>query len=191
MLNLGTPLEGGNVESQSKYRTDLKCQFGKHDEREYMEYEAEIKRDPWGYAQSYTRSSGSTTLERRKQNNFNPLDNEKWCIFSYDSPACLLLEQGTPSCSEESIDTVDSSHDMQELEGSQDDEVGSHLLENVVSRWHVCKPICITFYRCGEGLLDRCLLQIADLSFCSGMMLFMDNRESGMLKQDMLSRSRK
>ncbi|GJX08196.1 hypothetical protein Tco_0196128, partial [Tanacetum coccineum] len=33
---------------------------------EYMEYEAEIKRDPWGYAQSYTRSSGSTTLERSK-----------------------------------------------------------------------------------------------------------------------------
>ncbi|GJX90896.1 reverse transcriptase domain-containing protein [Tanacetum coccineum] len=36
---------------------------------EYMEYEAEIKRDPWGYAQSYTRSSGSTTLERKKDSN--------------------------------------------------------------------------------------------------------------------------
>ncbi|GJX13594.1 reverse transcriptase domain-containing protein [Tanacetum coccineum] len=44
---------------------------------------------------------------------------------------------GTPSCSNESIDTVDSIDDMQELEGSQDDEVGIHLLENVVLRWHV------------------------------------------------------
>nr|GEZ49300.1 phospholipase-like protein [Tanacetum cinerariifolium] len=35
-----------------------------------------------------------------------------------------------------------------ELEGSQDDEVGSHLLENVVSRWHVCKPVRITFVDC-------------------------------------------
>ncbi|GJZ90213.1 phospholipase-like protein [Tanacetum coccineum] len=33
---------------------------------EYMGYEAEIKRDPWGYAQPCTRSSGSTTLERSK-----------------------------------------------------------------------------------------------------------------------------
>nr|GEX89349.1 leucine--tRNA ligase, chloroplastic/mitochondrial [Tanacetum cinerariifolium] len=33
---------------------------------EYMEYEAEIKRHPWRYAQSYTRSLGSTTLGRSK-----------------------------------------------------------------------------------------------------------------------------
>ncbi|GJU97037.1 RNA-directed DNA polymerase, eukaryota, reverse transcriptase zinc-binding domain protein [Tanacetum coccineum] len=48
----------------------------------------------------------------------------------------MASSRGTPSCSEESIDTVDSIHDMQELEGSQDDEVGSHLLGNEVSRWH-------------------------------------------------------
>ncbi|GKA24292.1 hypothetical protein Tco_0710325, partial [Tanacetum coccineum] len=29
---------------------------------EYMEYEAEIKRNPWDYAKSYTRNSGSTNL---------------------------------------------------------------------------------------------------------------------------------
>ncbi|GKD48060.1 reverse transcriptase domain-containing protein [Tanacetum coccineum] len=33
---------------------------------EYMEYEAEIKRNPWGYAKSYTRNSGSTNLEEGK-----------------------------------------------------------------------------------------------------------------------------
>ncbi|GKA90376.1 phospholipase-like protein [Tanacetum coccineum] len=47
---------------------------GEGDERdgEYMKYEVEIKRDPWGYAQTYTRSSGSTTLERREDpNDFN------------------------------------------------------------------------------------------------------------------------
>ncbi|GJV81885.1 hypothetical protein Tco_1517755 [Tanacetum coccineum] len=34
--------------------------------KEYMEYEAEINRDPWGYAQSYTRSSGFNPLKRSK-----------------------------------------------------------------------------------------------------------------------------
>ncbi|GJS12168.1 hypothetical protein Tco_0368964 [Tanacetum coccineum] len=33
---------------------------------EYMEYEAEIKRNPWGYAKSYTRNSGSTNLEEKE-----------------------------------------------------------------------------------------------------------------------------
>ncbi|GKG04457.1 hypothetical protein Tco_0314844, partial [Tanacetum coccineum] len=59
----------------------------------------------------------------QESKNFNPLEIEN-DVFSYDSLACLLLEQGTPSCSDKSIDTVDSSDDMQELEGSQDDEVG-------------------------------------------------------------------
>ncbi|GKA25421.1 hypothetical protein Tco_0711530 [Tanacetum coccineum] len=36
---------------------------------EYMEYEAEMKRHPWGYAQYYTRSLGSTTLGRKKDSN--------------------------------------------------------------------------------------------------------------------------
>ncbi|GJZ57109.1 retrovirus-related pol polyprotein from transposon TNT 1-94 [Tanacetum coccineum] len=256
MLNLGTLSEGGNVESQRKYNHSIsnemgmaRTKFGRLITKDienmtiarYMEYEAEIKRDPWGYAQSYTRSSGSTTLERKKDpndfnlsvpnshhedeevsfdedvdewlnaemskringkdkekeeddlidilktvveecnftlpctignlklhnmadlgagvnvmpkslfehlklahlketsmvvemtnitkkaplgimenypskaKNFNPLEIEN-DVFSYDSPACLLLEQGTPSCSEESIDSVVSSHDMQELE---------------------------------------------------------------------------
>nr|GFA09636.1 hypothetical protein [Tanacetum cinerariifolium] len=38
-------------------------------EIEYMEYEEEIKRHPWRYAQSYTRSLGSTTLGRKKDPN--------------------------------------------------------------------------------------------------------------------------
>ncbi|GJV14848.1 phospholipase-like protein [Tanacetum coccineum] len=80
----------------------------------------------------------------QESENFNPLEIEN-DVFSYDSPTCLLLEQGTPSCSDESIDTVDSSDDMQELEGSQDDEVGSHLLRNEISRSLVCKPVRITF----------------------------------------------
>ncbi|GJU19448.1 zf-CCHC domain-containing protein [Tanacetum coccineum] len=63
--------------------------------------------------------------------------------------------------SEESIDTVDSSDD------SQEDEVGSHLSEDVVSRWHVCKPIHVTFKVCEEdcGIWPTCN---PDLSFCSG-----------------------
>ncbi|GKA25422.1 hypothetical protein Tco_0711531 [Tanacetum coccineum] len=84
---------------------------------------------------------------------FNPLEIETDAFF-YDSLACLLFEKSTHPRSDESIGTVDSSDDMQELEGSQEDEVGSHPLENVVSRWHVCKPV-----------LD--------------MMLFMDKRKVG------------
>nr|GEU92968.1 hypothetical protein [Tanacetum cinerariifolium] len=62
---------------------------------------------------------------------FNPLEI-KTDVYSYDSPACLLFEQSTHPCSDVSIDIIDSSDDMQELEGSQEDEVGSHLLENVL-----------------------------------------------------------
>ncbi|GJV93522.1 hypothetical protein Tco_1541335 [Tanacetum coccineum] len=66
---------------------------------------------------------------------FNPYE-----IENDDSPA---LEQRTFHYSVESIDTVDSSSD------SQENEVGSHLSENV-SRWHVCKPVHITFKVCEE-----------------------------------------
>nr|GEW06993.1 phospholipase-like protein [Tanacetum cinerariifolium] len=58
-------------------------------------------------------------------------------LFHFDFVVIDMLEGlneimllGTPSCSKESIDTVDLSHDMHEIKGSQDDEVGSHLLEN-------------------------------------------------------------
>nr|GEU75966.1 hypothetical protein [Tanacetum cinerariifolium] len=155
---------------------------------ENIKYEAETKRDLWGYAQSYTRSSGSTTLERRAGVNVMPkslfehlkladlketimvvemediikkaplgiVENilvkiDKF-LFHSDSIVIDMLEGhnepmllgrpllatihaqidvfrreislgiGTPSYSDESIDTVDSSDDMQELEGSQDDE---------------------------------------------------------------------
>nr|GEU75530.1 hypothetical protein [Tanacetum cinerariifolium] len=44
---------------------------------EYIEYEAEKKRDPWGYAQSYTRSSGSTTLERKMSKRMTGQDKEE------------------------------------------------------------------------------------------------------------------
>ncbi|GJS13110.1 phospholipase-like protein [Tanacetum coccineum] len=106
----------------------------------------------------------------------NPLEIEN------DSHVCLLLEQSTPPCRNESIDTVDSSNDMQELEGSQEDEVGSHLLENVVSRWHIFKPVCVTFKDCEKdcGKWPTCN---PDLSFCSGYDAIYEKEENGMLKQ--------
>ncbi|GJV64373.1 copia protein [Tanacetum coccineum] len=112
---------------------------------------------------------------------FNPLEIETG-VFSYDSPACLLFEQSTHPCSDVSIDIVDSSDHMQELKGSQEDEVGSHLLENVVSRWHVCKPICVTVKDCEKdyGKWPTCN---PDLSFCSGYDAIYRKKESGMLKQ--------
>ncbi|GJS23403.1 hypothetical protein Tco_0452035 [Tanacetum coccineum] len=71
------------------------------------------------------------------------------------------LEQRTLHYSKESIDIVDSSDD------SQEDEVGSHLSKDVVSRWHVCKPVHVTFKVCEEDcrIWPTCN---PDLSFCSG-----------------------
>ncbi|GJR98519.1 hypothetical protein Tco_0270693 [Tanacetum coccineum] len=83
---------------------------------------------------------------------FNPHE-----IENDDSP---VLEQRTFHYGEEIIDTIDSSSD------SQKEEVGSHLSENV-SRWHVCKPVHITFKVCEEDceIWPTCN---PDLSFCSG-----------------------
>ncbi|GJU67860.1 hypothetical protein Tco_1254119 [Tanacetum coccineum] len=74
-----------------------------------------------------------------------------------NSPA---LGQRTFHYSEESVYTVDSSSD------SQENEVGSHLSE-IVSRWHVCKPVHITYkvYEEDCGIWPTCN---PDLSFCSG-----------------------
>ncbi|GKA83911.1 hypothetical protein Tco_0805506 [Tanacetum coccineum] len=98
---------------------------------------------------------------------FNPHEME-----NNDSPA---LEQRTFHYSEESVDTVDSSSD------SQENEVGSHLSENV-SRWHVCKPVHITFKVFEEdcGIWPTCN---PNLSFCSGYDAIYRKEENGMLKQ--------
>ncbi|GJY61911.1 copia protein [Tanacetum coccineum] len=98
---------------------------------------------------------------------FNPHEME-----NNDSSA---LEQITFHYSEESVDTVDSSSD------SQENEVGSHLSENV-SRWHVCKPVHITFKVFEEdcGIWPTCN---PNLSFCSGYDAIYGKEENGMLKQ--------
>ncbi|GKE42147.1 hypothetical protein Tco_1469431 [Tanacetum coccineum] len=97
---------------------------------------------------------------------FNPYE-----MKNDDSPA---LEQRTFHYSEESIDTIDSSSD------SQENEVGSHLFENE-SRWHVCKPVHITFkvYEEDCGIWPSCN---PDLNFCSGQNV----RGNGMKFDDFL-----
>ncbi|GKA12226.1 phospholipase-like protein [Tanacetum coccineum] len=111
----------------------------------------------------------------QKDEYFNPHE-----VKNDDSPA---LEQRTLHYSEESIDTVDSSND------SQEDEVGSHLSEDVVSRWHVCKPVHVTFKVCEEdcGIWPTCNL---DLSFCSGYDAIYRKEKNGMLKQWVCFRDR-
>nr|GEU76416.1 hypothetical protein [Tanacetum cinerariifolium] len=66
----------------------------------------------------------------QKSKYFNPHE-----IENDDSPT---LEQRTFYYCEKSIGIVDFSS------GSKENEVGSHFSENV-SRWHVCKPVYITF----------------------------------------------
>nr|GFA73093.1 hypothetical protein [Tanacetum cinerariifolium] len=55
-------------------------------------------------------------------------------------------------------------------------------LENVVARWHVCKPVCVTVKDCEKDCekLPTCNF---DLSFCSGYDAIYRNEEDGMLKQ--------
>nr|GEV30389.1 hypothetical protein [Tanacetum cinerariifolium] len=62
------------------------------------------------------------------------------------------------------------------------DEVRSHLVENIVSRWHVCNPILVTFtdYEKDYGMWPTCS---PDLSFCSGYNAIYGKEENGMLKQ--------
>ncbi|GJR06326.1 phospholipase-like protein [Tanacetum coccineum] len=86
----------------------------------------------------------------------------------------ISLGVGNEKVNKESVDTVDSSSD------SQENEVGSHLSE-YVSRWHVCKPVHITFKVCEEdcGIWPTCNL---DLSFCSGYNVIY-KEENVMLKQ--------
>ncbi|GJU42465.1 copia protein [Tanacetum coccineum] len=95
---------------------------------------------------------------------FNPHEME-----NNDSP------QRTFHYSEESVDTVDSSSD------SQENKVGSHLSKNV-SRWHVYKPVHITFKVCEEDckIWPTCN---PDLRFCSGYDAVYGKEENGMLKQ--------
>ncbi|GKC31053.1 copia protein, partial [Tanacetum coccineum] len=61
---------------------------------EYMKYEIEIKRDPWGYARSYTRSSGSTTRERSKvlENKHHP-DKLKTNVYFLSLSSCFKPAQ--------------------------------------------------------------------------------------------------
>ncbi|GKC27593.1 copia protein [Tanacetum coccineum] len=76
----------------------------------------------------------------QKSEYFNPHE-----IENDDSPA---LEQRTFHYCEECIGTVDSSSD------SKENEVGSHLSENV-SRWHVCKLVHIIFEWYDEGFEEE------------------------------------
>nr|GEV24477.1 copia protein [Tanacetum cinerariifolium] len=94
----------------------------------------------------------------------------------------LALGQRTFHYSKVSVNTVDSSSD------SQENEVGSHLAE-IVSRWHVCKPVHITFKVCEEdcGIWPTCN---PDLSFCSGYDAIYGKEEIGMLKQWISGRKR-
>ncbi|GJT15876.1 phospholipase-like protein [Tanacetum coccineum] len=106
-----------------------------------------------------------SSIQESKYVNPHEIEND-------DSPA---LGQRTFHYSEESVDTVDSSSD------SQENEVGSHLSE-IVSRWHVCKPVHITFKVCEEDctIWPTCN---PDLSFCSGYDTIYGKEENGMLKQ--------
>ncbi|GJX87642.1 hypothetical protein Tco_0339656 [Tanacetum coccineum] len=123
----------------------------------------------------------------QEEESFNPLEIED-DLFSYESPACLLLEQCTRSCDNESIETIDLVDNMQELEVKPEDMVRGPNLERVISRWHVCKPVRV-FYdnECGKvcEMWPTCNL---DLSVYSGYDAIFGKGENGMLEQWMCFR---
>ncbi|GJS29776.1 phospholipase-like protein [Tanacetum coccineum] len=84
----------------------------------------------------------------REEEYFNPLEIKN-DVFSYESPACLLFEQHTQSCENESVDTLDL---VQELE-----ECGKDC-----GMWPTCNPdlsFCSGYdaiYEKGEnGMLEQ------------------------------------
>ncbi|GJW60741.1 phospholipase-like protein [Tanacetum coccineum] len=110
---------------------------------------------------------------------FNPL-KIKDDVFSYKSPTCLLFEQCTRSCVNESIDTLDSVDNMQELEVKHEDIVQNPNLVRIISRWHVCKLVRV-FYdnECGKdcGMWPTCNPDL------SGYDVVYGKGENGMLEQ--------
>nr|GEV64033.1 hypothetical protein [Tanacetum cinerariifolium] len=84
-------------------------------------------------------------------------------LFSYESHVCLLFEQCTQFCDDESIDTVDSSDNMQEPEVEHKNVMN---LEKITSRWHVCKLVRVFYenecgkdYEMSKGLRDVAYIQ--------------------------------
>ncbi|GJY89484.1 hypothetical protein Tco_0504680 [Tanacetum coccineum] len=118
---------------------------------------------------------------------FNPLQIEE-DLFSYESPSCLQFEQCTRFCDVESIDTVDSSNDMQ---GPKIKHKEGENLEKITLRRHMCKRVRV-FYdnECGKdcGMCPTCN---PDLSFCSRYDAIYGKDENGMLKQWMYFRDHK
>ncbi|GJX72729.1 retrovirus-related pol polyprotein from transposon TNT 1-94 [Tanacetum coccineum] len=118
---------------------------------EYMEYEAEIKRNPWGYAKSYTRNSGSTNLEESKilENKHQP---NKLKTNDYFPPPCFKharphtndihepLEKVLNDCQ---LSTPNSHHKTEEV--SSDEDVDEWLNAEMVKRYeHVAMDLCET-----------------------------------------------
>ncbi|GKD50719.1 hypothetical protein Tco_1279695 [Tanacetum coccineum] len=109
---------------------------------EYMEYEAEIKRNPWGYAKSYTRNSGSTNLGESKilKNKHQP-DKLKTNDYFPSIPPCFKparpltkdihepLEKDHNDCQ---LSTPNSHHETEEV--SSDEDIDEWLNEEMGKR---------------------------------------------------------
>ncbi|GJT88694.1 hypothetical protein Tco_1070411 [Tanacetum coccineum] len=97
--------------------------------------------------------------------------------------AYLLFEQCTRSFDNESIDTLDSVNNIQEIEVKHEDMVRGLNLERIISRWHMCKPIWVFFDN--ECVKDCRMWPTCnpDLSFCSGYDAIYGKGENGMLEQ--------
>ncbi|GJS41865.1 copia protein [Tanacetum coccineum] len=95
---------------------------------EYMEYEAEMKSHPWGYAQSYTRSLRSTTLGRSKvMENKHHLDKLKANAYFPSLPPYFKSPQPLTKNTHEPLDSIDydlcfpnSHHEYKEVSSDED-----------------------------------------------------------------------
>ncbi|GJU38075.1 hypothetical protein Tco_1186429 [Tanacetum coccineum] len=94
----------------------------------YMEYEAEMKRHPLRYAQSYTRSLGSTTLRRSKVfKNKHHLDKLKTNAYFPSLPPCFKPTQPLAKSTHKPLDPNDydlcapnSYHEDEEVSSDED-----------------------------------------------------------------------
>ncbi|GKA13083.1 putative ribonuclease H-like domain-containing protein [Tanacetum coccineum] len=90
---------------------------------EYIKYEAEIKRDPWGYAQSYTRSSGSTILKRSKENKHHP-DKLKTNTYFLSFPPCFKPAQPFTKDTRELVEKDPNDFNLSTPNSHHEDEEG-------------------------------------------------------------------
>nr|GEY93686.1 hypothetical protein [Tanacetum cinerariifolium] len=143
---------------------------------EYMEYEAEMKRHSWGYAQSYTRSLGSTTFGRNEEVSSDK-DVDEW----------LNAEMGKRMTGQDKEEEKDALIDILKIVVEECKTIYKNAQIKAPSRWtsEIQGVSFVTKTKEGDNseTLPNWPTCNPDLSFCNGYDAIYGEEESGILKQ--------